>query len=73
MIIEHAEKAQGLVVKCPGQGEGIDRTVDDKHRTPSGPGHLLTIGDNELRQVLVRRMVRHKAALARCIMGDDGL
>jgi hypothetical protein len=73
MIIEHAEEAKVLVVKGTGQGSGLDRAVDDKHRTPSGQGHLLTIVDHALRQVLVRRMILHKEALARFIMGDDGL
>src|SRR6516162_5830684 len=73
IIVEHAEEATVLVGKCTSQGHRIDCAVDDKHRDPSGQGHLLTIVDNELRQVLVRRMILHQEALARCIMGDDGL
>ena len=73
IIIEHAEEAQVLVVKCTGEGEGIDRPVDDKHQAAGRQGHLLTIVDNKLRQVLVRRMILHKEALAHCIMGDGGL
>src|ERR671925_659019 len=30
IVVEHAEEAQLLVVKCTGQGHRIDRAVDDK-------------------------------------------
>ena len=73
IIVEHAEEAKILVVKGTGQGHRINRAVDDKHSDPGGQRHLLTIGDNKLRQVPVRRMILHKEALAYVIMGDDGL
>src|SRR4030095_12395143 len=73
IIVEHAEEAKILVLKCTGQGQRIGFAVDDKHSDPGGQSHLLTIVDNELRQVPVRRMILHKEALARVIMGDDGL
>src|SRR5919198_1441097 len=73
VIVEHAEQAQALVVKCTGHGHGIDGPVDHKERCPSGLRHLLAVGDNNLRHMHIGRIIRDKERLARFIMGDDGL
>src|SRR2546425_9221046 len=44
VVIEHAQQAPILLGKAHRHGQGIDRTVDDKHRAAGGLDHLLTVG-----------------------------
>ena len=73
IVVEHAEQAQALLVERTGHGHGIDRPVNDKKDAPGCCTSLLAVGDNDLRQMDVGRIIRDKEGLARVIMGDDGL
>ena len=73
VVIEHAQQAQALVVKRTRHGHGIDRAVDDKQGTPGCQGHPLAVCHNDLRQMDVGRIIRHKDGLTGVIMGHHGL
>ena len=60
VVIEHAQQAPILLGKGHRHGQGINRPVDDKHRAAGGLDHLVTVGDDEPREMDVGRMIRHK-------------
>ena len=64
VVIEHAQQAPILLGKGHRHGQGINRTVDDKHRAAGGLDHLVTVGDDEPREMDVGRMIRHKDGIA---------
>ena len=73
VVVEHAEQAPAPVVERTGHRHRVDGAVNDTEGTPGGPGHLLTVLDNDLRQMEVGRIIRDKEGLARCVMGNNGV
>jgi hypothetical protein len=73
VIIEPAQHAPILLGTGHRPGQGIDRPVDDTPRAAGGLDHLVTVGNDEPREMDVGRMRRHKDGLARFVVANDGL
>jgi hypothetical protein len=73
VVIEHAQQAPILLGKGHRHGQGIDRTIDAKHRAAGGLAHLVTVGADDPREMDVGRMIRHKDGITRFVVGNDGL
>src|SRR5262249_15881873 len=53
VVIEHAEQTQTMGVESTGHRHRIDSTVNDKESAAGRQGHLLTVCNNDLRQMQV--------------------